>query len=109
MKLRLRDKGSVQIVDPGKTTRHTGTKVHPGLAEHDHGSTGHIFAAMIANTFHYGDSARIADCKPLSRPAGSEELARGRAIESHVAKDDMLSTVVCCKTARPDDDLTAGK
>src|SRR5690606_22715461 len=45
---------AVLVEDVGEPTRHTGAKVAPGATEHDDQTAGHVFAAVITDTFDDG-------------------------------------------------------
>ena len=81
-------KVAILIEDIGDTTRHAGCKVAPGLAENDDETTGHVFTAMIADTFDDRDGARIAHSKALTGNATEIALAFHCAVENGVADDD---------------------
>src|SRR5690242_13454205 len=49
------------------STAHAGGKVSAGLAEHDDGAAGHVFAAVIADSFDDGDRAAVAHSESLTR------------------------------------------
>ena len=45
---------------------------------------------MVADAFHDGVSAAVADGKALAGDAADERLTTGRAVEGHVTDDDVL-------------------
>lgn len=51
---------AIRIPYVSNASAHAGGKVTPCRAEHYSTSSGHVFAAMIAYAFHYGDCARVA-------------------------------------------------
>jgi hypothetical protein len=53
-------------------------------------TTRHVLAAMIANGFHNGRDAAIANTEALARCAATIGFAAGRAIESEIADNDVL-------------------
>ena len=65
-------------------------KLRPVLAEHDHQAVGHVFAAVIADAFDHRRRAGVADREALAGHAVEEGLAAGRAVEHHVADQDVL-------------------
>ena len=69
---------------------HARREVAPGLAEHDHAAAGHVLAAVIADAFDDGTRAAVAHGEPLARDAAQVRLAARRAVERHVADDDVL-------------------
>src|SRR5207302_745280 len=69
---------------------HPRSEVAAGAAEHDHAPAGHVFATVIAHTFHHDVRAAVADAEPLARHAADIGLAAGRAVERDVADDDVL-------------------
>src|SRR5690606_30570700 len=44
---------AVLVVDIGDAARHAGGEVAAGLAEHDDGAAGHVFAAVVTDTLHH--------------------------------------------------------
>ena len=43
---------AIPIDNIRRATRHARRKVAPGLAQHDHAPSGHVFAAVVAHAFH---------------------------------------------------------
>src|SRR5262249_38900597 len=81
----------VEIEDVGYSARHAGRKVSPGDAEHRHRSARHVLAAVITDALDDGGRARVAHREALARDAAEVGLARDRAVEDDVARDDVLS------------------
>src|SRR4029077_829868 len=69
---------------------HAGGEVPPGAAEHDDAAAGHVFTAVVADAFDDRVDSAVADAEPLTGHAADERLAAGRAVEGHVADDDVL-------------------
>src|SRR5439155_12511698 len=80
--------GDVQ--DVGDASRHAGGEVASRAPEHDDAAARHVLAAMVADAFHDGVSAAVADGKALAGDATDERLTTGRAVEGHVTDDDVL-------------------
>ena len=78
------------IQNVGDAAGHSGGEVASRSAEHDHQAVGHVFAAVVANAFDHGRRARIAHRKPLARHAAEESFAARRAVEAHVADEDIF-------------------
>jgi hypothetical protein len=53
-------------------------------------AAGHVFAAVVADGFDDGVHAAVADAEALAGHAADVGLAAGRAVERHVADDDVL-------------------
>jgi hypothetical protein len=81
---------AVLVVDIGHAARHAGGEVAPGLAQHDHGAAGHVFAAVVARAFDHRGGARQAHREALAGHAAEEGLAAGGAVQRGVADDDVL-------------------
>ena len=65
-------------------------KFLPGPAD-DHDAPGrHVLAAVVADALHDRQRAAVADRKTLAGDASHVGLAAGRAIQAHVADDDVL-------------------
>ena len=64
---------------------------------------------MIAGAFDDGDGAAVADAEPLARHAADVGLAAGRAVERHVADDDVLFRRERRLRRRQHDELSAGQ
>jgi hypothetical protein len=71
----LADEAAILVKHPCDATGHTGTEVLAGTAQHQHGATGHVLAAMIAHTFDDGDGARVADGEAFAGTSGGEQTA----------------------------------
>src|SRR5205085_4386500 len=81
---------AVAIEHVGDAAAHPRSEVAAGAAEHDHAPAGHVFATVIAHTFHHDVRAAVADAEPLARHAADIGLAAGRAVQRDVADDDVL-------------------
>src|SRR2546430_10212216 len=66
MILALGDEAAVDVVDPRDAARHSGSEVHPGVAEYDNRAARHVLAAVIANAFNHRCSARVAYSEALA-------------------------------------------
>ena len=53
-------------------------------------AAGHVLAAVIADTLDDRGGAAVADGEALARDAANEGFAAGRAVERHVADDDVV-------------------
>src|SRR5208283_847498 len=63
---------------------HARSKIASRLAEHHHGSFGHILAAVVTHRFHHGGGAGVPHRKAFPGHAVEEDLTAGGAIENHV-------------------------
>src|ERR1700733_5556092 len=86
----LADEAAVLVEHPCYATGHTSAEVLAGTAQHENGAPGHVLAAMIADTFDDGDSARIADGEALAGASGSQQAARCGAIERDIAEQNVM-------------------
>ena len=71
--------------------------------EDHHAAAGHVLAAVVAHALDHGAGAAVADGEPLAGAAVDVDLAAGRAVEQHVAGDDVRRRI---DTPRPADGLT---
>ncbi len=102
-------KAAVLVVHVGDASAHAGGEVAPGLAEHDDGAAGHVFATMIAGAFDDRGRTRQPHREALARDAAEERLAARRTVEHGVADDDVLRCVAAKVDARPHDDTPAAQ
>src|SRR5436190_2022196 len=78
------------IENIGDTARHAGGEVASGFADDKNDAAGHVFAAMIANTFDDGDGAGIPHRETLTGDAAQIAFTAYRAIKHGIADDDRL-------------------
>ena len=83
-------RAAVQVEDVGDAAGHAGREVAAGRAEHHHPPAGHVLAAVVADALDDGGGTGVADAEPLADDAAQEHLAGGRAVQDHVAGDDLL-------------------
>ena len=102
-------KVAMLVQNVGKASTHAGRKVPAALAEHDHGAVGHVFAAMVAQTFDYGFGAGVAHGKAFSGHAVEVGFAAGSPVKRDVADQDILFRQERGRARRVDDDLSAGE
>ena len=76
---------AVFVIHVGDAAAHSGGKVAPGFAQHQHSATGHVFAAMVAGTFDHCRSARQAHRKALTGHPAEKRFAAGGAIHHGIA------------------------
>src|SRR3954470_9678859 len=69
---------------------HSGAEVATDPAEHHHGSTRHVLAAVVADAFHHRHRAAVANGEPLTSDAGDVRLARCRAIQGGIPDQHRL-------------------
>src|SRR5271168_1687145 len=101
--------GPVRVIHPRKSTRHPRPKVHPNAPQHHHNSPGHVLATVVAHTLDNSHSARIPDRKPFPCPSRRKQLPGGRAIQSNIAQNHMLPTVLRGKSTCPDHQFPTGE
>ena len=100
---------ALRVEDEGDPAGHAGSEVPTGRAQ-DHGSaTGHVLAAMIADTFHHCHGTGVSDAEPLPDPPPDEGLARSRPVENYVSGDDLLLSQELGIGWRSDSDTASGE
>ena len=67
------------------TAAHTCSEIASRGAEYNHPSSGHVFAAMIANAFHYGSCTAVSYCEPFTCNSRYVGLPSGGAIKYSVS------------------------
>ena len=77
--------------------------------ERDDASTGHVLAAVVADTLDDGARAGVAHGEALTGDAAEEGVAVGRTVEHGVADDHVLLGDVCRVGGRAHDERAAGK
>ena len=99
--------GLIQHV--GDAAAHARGEIAAGLAEHDHAPAGHVFATMVADGFHDGVHAAVADAETFARHAADVNLAGRRAVKRHVADDDVFLGDECGTLRRINNDFAAAQ
>ena len=51
---------------------------------------GHVFAAVVTHGFHHGIDAAVAHAETFARHPAHKDFTRGRAVQRHVADEDVL-------------------
>src|SRR5260370_460664 len=64
---------------------HARTEIQAERPENDGHAAGHVLASVLADTFHYGKRATVADSETLPAAAGNKKLAGRRALQHGVA------------------------
>ena len=82
---------AARIEHVGDAAGHTRGEIPSGPSEHDHSPARHVFAAVVADAFHDRGGAAVPHGKSLARDAADIGLSAGRAVEHHVADDDVVS------------------
>src|SRR5450631_441366 len=78
------------IEDVRDAAAHAGSKVTPRGAQHSNQAIGHVFATMVANTFHNGCCPRVSYSESLASYTIQEKLTARGAIKCNVADKDAL-------------------
>ena len=78
------------VEDEGDAAAHAGGEVPAGAADDDGDAAGHVLAAVVASPLDDGMRAAVPHAEPLAGPAPEEGPAAGRAVEGHVADQDVL-------------------
>src|SRR6185503_304729 len=74
----------------GDAAAHSRTEVPTDASEHNHGPTGHVLAAVIADSFDDCHRATVPHREALARGAGKVGFARRRTVQNRVADEDRL-------------------
>src|SRR5690606_32283619 len=82
---------AVFVQHVGDPARHAGGEIAARHAQHDHGAAGHVFAAVVAHTFHHGVTAGVAHAETFACDAAKVRLAADRAIHDGVADNDVFA------------------
>src|SRR5262249_39634712 len=80
-------------------------EVLAGWAKHDHPATRHVLAAVVADRQDHGLQSAVADAEALADHAADVRLAARRAVEGHVADDDVVHRPEGRFARRRDDDF----
>ena len=67
-----------------------GREVAAGRPEDHRAPAGHVLAAVVADALDHRGRAGVAHAEALAHDTADEHLAVGRAVEDHVARDDVL-------------------
>ena len=102
-------KRAVLVQDVGDAAAHAGGEIASGGAEHHHAPAGHVFAAVIAHAFDHRVGTAVAHAKPFRRHAAKETLAGSRAVQHHVADENLLLGLERACLRRIDDEASAGE
>src|SRR5690606_30346732 len=102
-------KFSFAVEDVGNTSAHTGSKVLPGLSKNNHTSAGHVLTGVVADTFYHGVNAGIPYTETFAGLSSDVSLPARRAIEGHVANDDVFFRNKRCALIRIHNELSSGK
>src|SRR5262249_20082791 len=81
---------AVRIPDVRDAPRHPGREVATRLAENDDAAAGHVFAAVVADSFNDRLGAAVPHAEPLGSPPTDESLTARRAVEADVADQDVV-------------------
>src|SRR3981189_1360204 len=74
----------------GNAAAHAGGKISPAGSEHQDQAPGHVFAAVVADSFDHSSRSGIAHRKALASTSIEERFAAGGAIESNVADQNIF-------------------
>ena len=84
-------------------------KLRPVLAEHHHQTVGHVLAAVVAHAFDDRRGAGVAHREALAGHAVEEGFAAGRAVQAHVADQNIFLRHEFRIARRINDQPAAGK
>ena len=82
--------GAFPVDHIGDASGHTGCKVAPGAAEHDHPAAGHVLAGMVADPFDHGGGAGVAHGKAFAGHPANVGFTGCGTVQRDVADDDVL-------------------
>src|SRR5579859_2704906 len=77
------------VVDIGHPAAHASREIAPRVAKHHDDAAGHIFAAVVAQSFDDGHGAGVSNCKALSGHPFKIGFTGDRAIKHRVAHYDV--------------------
>ena len=100
---------AVRVEHVRHAAAHAGGEVAAGPAEDHHAAAGHVLAAVVAHAFDDHGRAAVAHAETLARHAADVAFAAGRAVERHVADDDVLLRLEGGRLRRIRDQPAAGK
>ena len=95
------------VENVGDAAAHAGREVATCATEDDRDSAGHVLTTVIAHPFDDGLRAAIADAESFAGHAAKIQLSGGRAVQTHVAGDDVLLGDERRLARRIDDHLAA--
>src|SRR5579862_3022489 len=81
---------STLVEDVGDAAAHASRKISAARAEDEHQSVGHVFAAVIADTFDNGGRSGVADGEALAGDSVEERFPAGRSVEGDVADQNVF-------------------
>ncbi len=93
----------------GDAAAHSRGEVPARAAQHDDRAASHVLAAVIADSFDYGDRSTVPHCEALARNSRDVRFARRRAVEHRVANENRLVGNELRGTGMPHDQPPAGQ
>ena len=99
----------MDIEHVGDATGHPGSEVTAGGPQDDDAAASHVFATVVADAFHDGSDAGIADAEALASAAVDVDLAGRGTIHGDVADDDVVLSFEAGVRRRVDDEFAAGE
>src|SRR6476661_4129502 len=75
----------------GKAASHARPEIQAERTKDEHDTAGHVFAAVLADSFDDGERAAIANGKTLASAAGHEEPARSGAVKNRVSGEHVAA------------------
>src|SRR2546425_6404864 len=100
---------TVAVQDERHPAAHARRKVPARLAKHDDAPARHVLAAVIANPLDHRKGTAVANGETLSGHPADVGFAARRAIQRHVADDDVLLRQEGRLARRVRDELPAGQ
>ena len=87
--------------------RHSCGKIVAGSAKDNDSTAGHIFTAMLTDTFDNSHCAGIADTEAFSGDAVDKGSSAGGAVQSYIADDDVFFRLEACAFGRINNQFAA--
>src|SRR5207302_482540 len=78
------------VKDVRDSATHAGGEIPATRSEHKHKALGHVFAAVVANSFDYGGGSRVAHGEALPGDSVEKCFTAGRPVERDIADQDVF-------------------
>ena len=69
------------VIDISNAPAHAGSEISSGVSEAGHAAAGHVFAAVVADSFNGGVDSAVADAESFPGDSGNVGLAAGGSVE----------------------------
>eukprot|EP00732_Lithocolla_globosa_P002212 Lithocolla_globosa_v1_NODE_1384_length_2617_cov_4.443794.p2 type:complete len:159 gc:universal NODE_1384_length_2617_cov_4.443794:1683-2159(+) len=78
------------VIHIGDASAHSGSKVASDRAQHHHTTARHVLTPVVSDTFDDSGCTRVSDTEALGCHACKESRATSRAIQTHIADNDVV-------------------